>query len=210
MRDRGLDSSAWIRFLQNGAAGSKNPPSRTIVKQHRCFSVGLYWFKWCKCSLKYRRIKASSQVLSAHIAINILPQKLHSVLLVLLLCSTFTSSVPFLPKKDLMSLSSYQLRDGMRSPSSSWWPHTIFEKALKLSLGIAVRFSGDRTRRAALMSAKLEREEIWKKWRRNKKHRRGRNEGRKRVREKYDKKWWRSDGLRSWSTSNWSCPVWLK
>lgn len=82
-----------------------------------------------------------------------------TLLLVLLLRSRSVSSVPFLPKKDFMSLSSYQLSDGMRSPPTSGWPHMILEKAWKLSLGITVRFSVDRRRRATLISMKLEREE---------------------------------------------------
>lgn len=86
-----------------------------------------------------------------------------TVLLVLLSWSTTVSSVPFLPKKDLMSLSSYQLREGMCSPPISGWPHMILVKALKLSFGRAVRFSGDRRRRAELISAKLERAENWRK-----------------------------------------------
>lgn len=111
--------------------------------------------------------------ISVHISNPIYPHwmrtnKLHTnknvqrLLLVLLSRSRSVSSVPFFPKKDLMSLSSYQLSDGMRSPPTSGWPHIIFEKARKLSLGIAERFSVDRRRRAALMSTKLEREENWK------------------------------------------------
>lgn len=88
---------------------------------------------------------------------------IQNLLLVLLSWSRSVSSVPFLPKKDFMSLSSYQLRDGIRSPPMSGWPHMIFEKAWKLSLGSAVRFCGDRRRRAALISTKLEREENWTK-----------------------------------------------
>lgn len=88
--------------------------------------------------------------------------KAKSPLLVLLSWSRSVSSVPFFPKNDLMSLSSYQLSDGMRSPPTSGWPHTIFEKARKLSRGIAERFSVDSSRRAALISMKLESEESWK------------------------------------------------
>lgn len=67
-----------------------------------------------------------------------------SALLVLLSRSRSVCSVPFFPKKALMSLSSYQLSDGIRSPPNSGWPHIIFENARKLSLGSAERFSGDK------------------------------------------------------------------
>lgn len=75
--------------------------------------------------------------------------------------SSTVSSVPFWPKKDLRSLSSYQFSDGTRSPPSSGWPHMILEKARKLSMGSAVRLSEDKRRRASFNSVKLEREENW-------------------------------------------------
>ena len=71
------------------------------------------------------------------------------------------TSVPFLPRKDLISLSSYQLREGIFSPPTSGCPHMILEKALKLCRGTEERFSGDSSRSSALSSTKLERDESW-------------------------------------------------
>lgn len=77
----------------------------------------------------------------------------------LLSLSMKVSSVPFLPRKDLMSLSSYQLREGILSPPTSGWPHMIREKAWKLSMGRDERFPGERSLSSEFSSEKLTRED---------------------------------------------------
>lgn len=80
--------------------------------------------------------------------------------LVVLSSSESFSSVLSFPKKDLMSWSSYQLKEGILSPTSGC-PHIILEKARKLSRAITEPFSGNISLSSAFNSIKLEKADIW-------------------------------------------------
>lgn len=93
--------------------------------------------------------------------LGILRRNLKLYSLVVLSFSMSFSSVPSLPKKDLMSWSSYQLKDGIFSPPTSECPHIILEKARKLSRGSTEPFSGKNSFSSSFSSVKLDKAEIW-------------------------------------------------